>query len=83
MEKAALQAQVREIMASLFGLAPGDVNSDTSLATVEAWDSLNHVNLMMALEQSFGVRIDTDDALEMTSFDEVCQRLERYVEGSS
>lgn len=79
MDQAAVQAQVREVMAALFGLAPEQIGPGTALETVEAWDSLNHVNLMMGLEQAFGIRIDTDDALEMLNFDEVCERLARYV----
>jgi acyl carrier protein len=42
---------------------------------VERWDSLGHVNLMMALEQEFGLRINPQDAASMTSFEEVCQKL--------
>lgn len=82
MDKAELQSQVKEVMASLFGLSPEEIGSETALDSVESWDSLNHVNLMMALEQAFGIRIDTDDALEMLSYDEVCARLERYVGGA-
>jgi acyl carrier protein len=78
----ALQAQVKEVMAGLFSVSPDEIGPDSSLESVEQWDSLNHVNLMMALEQAFGVRIDTEDALEMISFDGVCKTLERYLGGT-
>lgn len=81
MDSVELQTQVKEVMAGLFGLSPEAIGPETSLESVEAWDSLNHVNLMMALEQAFGMRIDMDDALEMTSFPEVCNRLQRYLGG--
>jgi acyl carrier protein len=41
------------------------------------WDSLAHVSLLLAIENEFGVQVDTADALELTSFDAVT----RYLEG--
>jgi acyl carrier protein len=46
---------------------------------VEKWDSLQHVNLIMALEKEFGVTIDVDDAVSMISFPDVCRALARYL----
>jgi acyl carrier protein len=34
---------------------------------------------MMALEQEFGIRIDVEDAIEMTSFPAICKTLGRYL----
>ena len=31
-----------------------DVNENSSMDTLGQWDSLNHMNLMMALEEEFG-----------------------------
>ena len=31
------------------------------------WDSVNHLNLVMALESEFGIRLSPEDALAMRS----------------
>lgn len=50
-----------------------------SLEAVEQWDNLRLVGLMMVLEQQFGIRIDVQDAVEMTSFTAVCEIFLRYL----
>lgn len=36
---------------------------------IESWDSLAHMSLVAAIEDEFGVMIDTDDVIDMSSFD--------------
>ncbi|MDH3208559.1 MAG: acyl carrier protein [Gemmatimonadota bacterium] len=75
-----IQETVKEIMASIFSIDASNIDADASLGTVPAWDSLQHLNLMMALEQAFGVRISIEDAVDMTTFPAVCETLKRYLE---
>ncbi len=65
-------------MSGIFAIDESDINKNSSLETVENWDSLQHVNLIMALEEDFGLQIDVDDALEMVSFPEVVATMLRY-----
>lgn len=34
-----------------------------------SWDSLGHVTLMAAIEGEFGIQLDIDDMIVLTSFD--------------
>jgi acyl carrier protein len=79
MNEESLQEQIREIMAGLFSMDAADIGPKSSIETIEKWDSLQHVNLMMALEQEFDVRVDVEDAVEMTTFTAVCETLSRYL----
>ena len=67
-------------MAAIFSMDAADIGADFALETVREWDSLQHVNLVMALEQEFNLRIYVEDAVEMTSFPAVCETLFRYLE---
>jgi acyl carrier protein len=55
-----MRDQVRETIGEIFGLAPSDVPDDASVETVEGWDSLHHMELMLELEMRFGVTMTTD-----------------------
>jgi acyl carrier protein len=35
---------------------------------IEKWDSLAHMSLVAAIEDEFGVMIETDDVIDMSSF---------------
>ncbi|HIF63058.1 MAG TPA: acyl carrier protein [Deltaproteobacteria bacterium] len=78
MSQLKIEQKVREIMSGIFAVDEADLDENSSLETVENWDSLQHVNLIMALEEDFGVQIDVDDALEMVSFPEVVATMLRY-----
>lgn len=47
------------------GVPASLLSEDASPATVPAWDSLNHLNLVMALEGEFAVSFSADDVLDM------------------
>lgn len=79
MDRSSIEERVKEVMAGMFDIAETEIGASSSIETVENWDSLRHVNLIMALEQEFGVTMDTEDAIEMTSFTAVCDALGRYV----
>lgn len=81
MDEETIQQRIKEVMAGLFSMDATDIELDSSIETTEQWDSLQHVNLMMAIEQEFDVRIDVEDAVEMTSFPAVCKMLARYLGG--
>jgi acyl carrier protein len=53
-----IEGRVREVIASVFALAPGDLPARLEPDTVPGWSSLRQVQLMLALEQEFGVEVD-------------------------
>ncbi|MFG1779709.1 acyl carrier protein [Micromonospora sp. NPDC049051] len=53
-----LQTRVREVIASVFGVAPDELPERLEPDTVEGWTSLRQIQLMMAIENAFGIEID-------------------------
>jgi acyl carrier protein len=45
---------------------------------IKEWDSVGHMVLVGALEETFDVMLDTDDVLDMSSFDKAIEILGRY-----
>jgi acyl carrier protein len=54
------------VVARVFGLPRRSITDATSNTTVDAWDSLNHVTLILELEETYGVSLPAEDALSMT-----------------
>lgn len=61
------QQKLRTTAASVLGLSEAQINDDTSPDTVPAWDSVTHLNLVMAIEEAFGVSFSPEETMEMTS----------------
>lgn len=64
---AGVEQTVRAVMADILGVAPERMD-DASAETWEAWDSANHLRLMLALEAEFGIRIAVEEMEEADSF---------------
>jgi acyl carrier protein len=62
-----LHAQVRRTVADVFALDAGSVTDATSPETTSAWDSIGHLNLILAVEQEFGVSFDPNQIPKLTS----------------
>ena len=62
-------------IARLFNQPPDSIQAQTTRDTIPEWDSLGVLNLMAALDETFGILL-ADDALKgMTHVDDVLQVL--------
>ena len=59
--------RVRGIASDVLQVAPGSLNAESSPQTVEGWDSVQHLNLVLALEEQFGTQFEPDEMDEMKS----------------
>jgi acyl carrier protein len=68
--------QLQEVIASTLKVSGAKITETTKDEDLPAaWDSLGHVNLMMALEQTFGVFLDVEDFPKLTSVAAILQYL--------
>jgi acyl carrier protein len=63
-----LEGRVRSVLADVFGLEPDAVGPDTSTDTVEAWDSLQHLAVVLSLEEEFDIHFDDEETLAVVSY---------------
>ena len=59
-----MRDKVKEIMAVVFGLSVSDIPDDASSDTIEGWDSLKHINLVLALEESLGIEFKEQEIVQ-------------------
>jgi acyl carrier protein len=62
-----LNEKLAEIVSELFDLEPAMVRDELTPEDVELWDSLNHLRLVTAVEQEFGIKLSTADIESITS----------------
>ncbi len=46
---------------------------------VPEWDSLKHLQLLSSIEETFGIEIQFEDALEMISVKSIMSKIKKYV----
>ena len=52
-------------MAAVLGVGVDALPETASPASIANWDSVNHLNLVMAVESEFGISISAEDVVEM------------------
>lgn len=62
------EQRLRELIADVLALDPAAVGEDTSTDTVAGWDSLAHMNLILALEEAFEIAIPDEESADLTSY---------------
>jgi acyl carrier protein len=62
------ELKLKKVLADIFKIEITSVNEDTSVDTVERWDSLNHLNLILALELEFGVSFTEEQSVEIMNY---------------
>lgn len=58
---------VADVVARALKLPRERIADDLEYGTVQQWDSLSHVELMLRLEEEFGLEIAEDTMVELTS----------------
>jgi acyl carrier protein len=64
-------------MSSVFSVSIDDIDDTTSPDTLESWDSVNHMNLIIALEEEFLVKLSDEDIIEMINYKLIFHKLSR------
>lgn len=63
----AIVSRVKRIMSDIFSVPVERITLESSPDTIDAWDSLQHLNLMLALEQEFGLEIAPEEMERLVS----------------
>jgi acyl carrier protein len=71
-----LPESVSSLIAMSFGISKDRISSSTRQADIPEWDSVGHLNLMLALEDTFGIRLDVDDMKRLTTVEAILNYLE-------
>ncbi|TAH50274.1 MAG: acyl carrier protein [Chloroflexota bacterium] len=69
--------RVRDVMSDLFGVPRDAIDAHASPKTIPQWDSLQHLNLVLALEQEFEIQFSTEEISAMTDFTQVVETVEQ------
>lgn len=63
-----VKEQIAKILAVVFEVNIDSIDENTSADTIETWDSLRHMNLILALEEEFNVSIPDEEVGNLMNF---------------
>jgi acyl carrier protein len=70
-----INLSVAELISQTLGVSRNQVTDELAYGDVPEWDSMGHMNLMMALEEKYGVQITADVITNLVSIPAIARYL--------
>ena len=62
------EQKLKTVLSNVFNVPVSQIDDEASVDTVENWDSLNHLNLVLAIEQEFAVSFTEEETVEIMNY---------------
>ena len=63
-----IEERIKNTLSAVFGILTQEIDNKSSPDSIESWDSLKHMNLVIALEEEFDTEFIEDEILEMMNY---------------
>lgn len=71
-----LSEKVQAVLQEALRVETGDIEPQTEFGDLPQWDSMGHMEVMVALEKAFGVEISAETITELVSIPAICAHIE-------
>jgi acyl carrier protein len=68
--------QVRTIASDIFSVPLARIQTDSTPETIESWDSIQHLNLVLTLEEKFDVQLSPEEIEQMRDIGRITKLIE-------
>ena len=62
------EEKLKRVLANIFNINIDEIDDATSVDSVPQWDSLKHLNLVLALEHEFNITLSTEQTVEILNY---------------
>ncbi|MBP3217897.1 MAG: acyl carrier protein [Lachnospiraceae bacterium] len=76
MSREEIYEKLNEVFRDVFDDEDITVGEETTAADIDGWDSLEHINLIAAVEQEFGVKFTMGQVVTMKNVGEMARLIE-------
>jgi acyl carrier protein len=63
-----IKLRIFEVMSSVLEVEVTSLNEDSSIDNIENWDSIRHLNLILALEEEFSITIPDEEVGDLVNY---------------
>jgi len=63
-----IEDRIKSIMSAVLEVSTDSINYNSSPDSIESWDSLKHMNLIIALEGELNIEFTDDEIFEMMNY---------------
>lgn len=74
-----IQSEVQDVFRRVFGDGTLAVTKKTTQDDIEAWDSLEHINILSIIEQKYKIKFDLNEVMEIKTAGDIMDLVFRKV----
>ncbi len=67
-----------KVFVDCFAISEEMLNENFTYQCVPEWDSVGHMGMVAALEDTFGIMMETEDIIEFSSYTVGIEKLKKY-----
>ena len=67
-----------DVFIESFSITPDKLNSELKYESIPEWDSVGHMGMIAALEETFDIVLDMDDIIDFSSYEYGIEILKKY-----
>ena len=67
-----------QVFLACFSLEMSELNDGLVYNSITKWDSIGHMQMIAALEETFDIMMETDDIIDFSSYNKGFKILEKY-----
>lgn len=72
-----MKNEIKNIMTRVFQIEPAAISDNIEMDKLVKWDSLSHLNLVVALEEKYQISFEPDEIFEMTNIEKIQEIITR------
>jgi len=74
-----MENKLKKILSLILEVEEEKIDYDTSADNIEDWDSLNQMNIIVALEEEFNIQFDEDESILSNSYIALLKALKKKI----
>lgn len=74
-----MRERIKKTMSDVFNVDIKEIDDDISIHSIDEWNSMKHMQLMLALEKEFKIHFDDEEIPTMTTFDSISITIKSYI----
>ena len=71
-------SEIKKILAKVFDIEISTISDNSTQKDISKWDSLQHLNLIVEIEDIYSISIDPEDISEMISIEKIIEVINKY-----
>jgi|APSaa5957512535_1039671.scaffolds.fasta_scaffold688882_1 acyl carrier protein len=75
-----IESRVKYIMSNVFGVPENEINTESSPNTIETWDSMKQIDLVISLEEEFEIELSNEQIVKVLDYKSLLEVIKEEIQ---